>query len=81
MEELMRTNDLVMISLVESILKELGIAYFIADQSISALDGSIGILPRRILVDAEAIAHARRMLVEAGLDKELAQPARGILPW
>jgi hypothetical protein len=37
----------------------------------SVLEGSIGILPRRILVPDEHLAHARRLLQDAGLGHEL----------
>ena len=61
MKELIRTNDAVIISFVESLLRDAGIGCFVADQNMSVLDGSIGILPRRIMVDADEIdagAHA-----------------------
>ncbi len=75
MEELMRTNDLVMISLVESLLREEGIVYFVADAHMSTLEGSLGFLPRRILVEGERLRAARHLLQEAGLAGHL--PAHG----
>jgi hypothetical protein len=69
--ELLRTNDLVLISRVEAILAESGIAVFLADQHMSALEGSLSFLPRRLLVPAKAEARARRVLKEAGLGPEL----------
>lgn len=71
MIELLRTNDLILISLVQSILAEAKIACFVADQHMSALEGSLGFLPRRLLVDREEAPRARRLLVEAGLAQEL----------
>ena len=71
MVELLRTNDLVLISLIEVILSSEGIAHFIADQHMSVLEGSLGFLPRRVMVDAERAAQARRVLGEAGLTEEL----------
>ncbi|MCB1508524.1 MAG: DUF2007 domain-containing protein [Hyphomicrobiaceae bacterium] len=67
MEELLKTNDPVLITAVEAYLKGEGIACFIADTHMSILDGSIGILPRRILVDHDDIDRARRIIKEAGL--------------
>ena len=55
MKELVRTNDAVIISFVEALMRDAGIAYFVADQNMSVLDGSLGILPRRIMVDADEI--------------------------
>ncbi|TIT58940.1 MAG: DUF2007 domain-containing protein, partial [Mesorhizobium sp.] len=53
MIELIRTNDAVIISFVESLMRDAGIGCFVADQNMSVLDGSLGILPRRIMVDAD----------------------------
>ncbi len=72
MIELMRTNDLVLISVIESILKEEGVIYFVADQHTSAVEGSLGFLPRRIMVDAAEAERVRRIMREAGFGKDLA---------
>jgi hypothetical protein len=69
--EILRTNDLVLITVIESILKAERIAYFVADQHMAAVEGSLGFLPRRILVDAREEGRARRLIAEAGLGKEL----------
>lgn len=71
MEELMRTNNAVSISFAQSLLQEAGIAHFVADTHMSILDGSIGILPRRVMVEADALDRARELLRQAGLGKEL----------
>jgi hypothetical protein len=71
MVEILRTNDLVLISFVESILKAERVAYFIADQNMAAAEGSLGFLPRRILVDAREEMRARQAITEAGLAGEL----------
>ena len=71
MVEILRTNDLVLISFIESILKAERVAYFVADQNMAAAEGLLGFLPRRILVDSEEEGRARRLIVEAGLGKEL----------
>jgi len=69
--EILRTNDLVLITVIGSILKAERVAYFIADQNMAAVEGSLGFLPRRILVDSEEKERARRLIAEAGLGKEL----------
>ena len=71
MVEILRTNDLVLISVIESILTAERIAYFVADQNMAAVEGSLGFLPRRILVDAREAERARRVISEAGLAGEL----------
>jgi len=69
--EILRTNDLVLISVIESILKSERIRFFVADQHMAAVEGSLGFLPRRILVGSEDEARARRIIAEAGLAREL----------
>jgi hypothetical protein len=71
MKELIRTNDAVVISFAESLLKDAGIGCFVADQNMSVLDGSIGVLPRRVLVIDEDADAARRILVDAGIASEM----------
>jgi hypothetical protein len=70
-KELVRTNDAVLISAIEALLKGANIQHMILDQNMSVLDGSLGILPRRILVEADDVAAARRVLEDAGLGHEL----------
>jgi hypothetical protein len=69
--EIVRTNDLVVISLIETLLNEAGLSFFIADQHMSSVEGSLGFLPRRVMVDADEAAQARRVLRDAGLGLEL----------
>lgn len=71
MEELIRTNDMVLISYIEALLDEAGIAHMVLDTYMSILEGSLGVLPRRVLVDSSRIAQARRLLQAAGLGGEL----------
>jgi hypothetical protein len=71
MEELIRTNDLVLISYVETLLRDAGIAHLVLDTHMSVLEGSLGIIPRRILVEADSVRQARRLVAEAGLAHEL----------
>ncbi|MEM1365673.1 MAG: DUF2007 domain-containing protein [Pseudomonadota bacterium] len=76
MEELVRTNDLVMISVIESLFKEAEIIYMVADQNMSVLEGSIGLLPRRILVVETHKNQAISLLRNAGLGEELRMDVR-----
>ena len=71
MRELVRTNDAVLISAIEALLKAARIHHIVVDQNMSVLEGSIGVFPRRILVDADEAAAARRLLTEAGYGHEL----------
>ena len=71
MREIVRTNDPVLISAIEALLQGAGIAHMVLDQNMSVLDGSIGMLPRRIVVDNDDVMRARRLLTDAGLGHEL----------
>ncbi|MEX0851773.1 MAG: DUF2007 domain-containing protein [Bauldia sp.] len=74
MEELLRTNDLVLISFVEAVLREAGIKALVVDQNMSVIEGSLGILPRRVLVQEADSTRARRLLDDAGVGGELSRP-------
>ena len=76
MRELVRTNNVVLISAIEALLKGAAIAHLVVDQNMSVMEGSIGIFPRRILVDEDEIETARRLLEDAGLAKELRPHSR-----
>lgn len=71
MVELIRTNDAVIISFAQSLLRDAGIDSLVADQNMSVLDGSLGILPRRILVASDDAEAARRLLADAGIGHEM----------
>ena len=71
MIELFRSNDPVVLSFAEALLKDAGIEHATVDQHMSVMEGSLGILPRRMLVPREDHESARRILVEAGLEREL----------
>ncbi len=68
MKELLRSNDPVLLSYIEALLKDAGVGHMVADANMSIVEGSIGILPRRVLVDQDQWSRARRILSEAGLD-------------
>ena len=76
MRELVRTNDAVLISAIEALLKSAQIAHLVVDQNMSVLEGSIGIFPKRVLVGEDEFAAARRLLAEAGLGGELRPDVR-----
>ena len=68
-----RTNNPATISFAEAILKEAGIGYFVADTHSSIIEGSIGVIPRRIMVLEDDEYAARRALTLSGLEDELCQ--------
>lgn len=67
MEELLKTNDPTVISFATALLSAEGIEAFVFDVHMSILDGSIGILPRRIMVAREDAFLARSILRENGI--------------
>ena len=71
MIELMRTNDAVLISFVEALLRDAVLSCFVADENMSVIEGSLGILPRRVMVSEDDLDAARNLLEEAGIAGEL----------
>lgn len=71
LREIVRTNDAVLISAIEALFAGAHIPYLVLDQNMSVLEGSIGMLPRRILVDDASEQEARQLLTDAGLGREL----------
>jgi Putative prokaryotic signal transducing protein len=71
MRELVRTNDAVTISAIEALLKGAHIHHMLVDTNISVLEGSIGIFPRRILVEENELDAARALLEDAGFGNEI----------
>ena len=76
MRELVRTNDAVLVSAIQALLDGARIPHVLLDQNMSVLEGSIGILPRRLLVADDYVRQARRLLEEAGLGHELRPDGR-----
>ena len=70
MEELLRSNDPVWLSYVRHVLAEEGIAFLQLDEHMSALEGSVGAIPRRIMVLREDLPRARLSLGNAALTRK-----------
>jgi hypothetical protein len=66
MKELLRTTDPVRLSWLAALLADAGIEAVILDHHTSILEGSIGAIPRRLMVDADDHDRARRLLEDAG---------------
>jgi len=71
MKELLRSNDQVLLSFVSSLLDEADIAFIVLDTNMSVMEGSIGILPRRVLVEEDRLDQARRLLTDAGVGDDI----------
>ncbi len=74
--ELVRTNNAVLVSAIGALLDGAQIPHVVLDQNMSVMEGSLGILPRRVLVADEDMEAARRLLTEAGLAHELRPDVR-----
>jgi hypothetical protein len=70
-KELLRTNDLVLVSFVRALLDDAEIPYAVLDSHMSVVEGSLGVLPRRILVSEARLALARRVMSDNGLEHEI----------
>jgi Putative prokaryotic signal transducing protein len=66
MKELLRTNDIVKLSWLEALLTDAGIESLVLDLHTSVLEGSIGILPRRLMVSEDDYLRARLLMRDAG---------------
>ena len=71
MVEIVRTNDLVVIGFLQSLLENANIPVLVADMHMSALEAMNGIFPRRLLVPDDHASEARRLIREAGYGSEL----------
>ena len=63
MEELLGTTDTTVTAYVRAILLDASIEPFEFDVNMSVLEGSIGILPRRIMVRSDELDAARNLLM------------------
>lgn len=68
MKELLRTNDPTVIACATALLEGEGITPFVMDVHMSVLEGSIGILPRRMMVADRDLMEARKVLTDNGIE-------------
>ncbi len=66
MKELLRTNNPVRLSWVQALLNDFGIDSLVLDHHTSLIEGSIGAIPRRLMVSDRDVVRARALLAEAG---------------
>lgn len=74
MREILRTNDIVLLSAIAALLDSAGIGHLVLDQHMSVMEGSIGLLPRRLLVEEDREGEARALLDGAGFGAALVAP-------
>ncbi len=66
MQEVAKSNDPVRLSFLTVLLRDAGIETVLLDQHASVMDGSIGAVPRRLMVADVDYSRARRVLQDAG---------------
>jgi hypothetical protein len=69
MRELLRTNDPTVMAFATALLRGEGIDCFPLDHNMSVLEGSIGILPRRLMVRVADLDNALVVLEDNGIDR------------
>lgn len=70
---LLKTNDPVLLNYAEVLLRDAGIEAVVFDAEASIMDGSMGMLPRRLMVDDEDEERARSILRD-GLGEAKLEP-------
>ena len=68
MKEILRTNDPTVIAFSTALLRAEDIDCFVLDVHMSVLEGSIGIMPRRLMVDQSDLFRARSILSDNDID-------------
>ena len=67
MIELLRSNDAVILSFAEALLRDAGIKCAVLDRHMSILEGFVDALNQRLMVRVEDETHARALIAEAGI--------------
>ena len=76
MIELFRSNDPIELSWAQSVLADEGILSHIFDYHASIIEGSIGALPRRLMVDGQEESRAKYILDIARRDLDAHNAAK-----
>jgi len=71
MKPIIKTTNPVTLNFAEAVLKDAGIECFVMDTHVSVLEGSIGAIPRRMMVIDDDHSAAVRALELAGLGKDI----------
>jgi Putative prokaryotic signal transducing protein len=71
MVELLRSNDPVLLSFADAVLRDADVPHQVVDQDLGRIEGSIGAIQARVLVAADRLEDARRVLTDAGLADQL----------
>lgn len=75
MRELVRSNNPVLIDFIVVLLRDAGVTAHVVDTHTSAVEGSIGVLPQRVIVAPDELAQATRVMREADLSQWISSDA------
>jgi hypothetical protein len=73
MRDLVTSNDPVLLNYVEVLLEDAGIGVAVFDGNMSAVQGTLGAVQKRLAVPEESWDQARRLLDDAGLGQWIVQ--------
>ena len=71
MKPVLKTVNPATLNFAQAVLKEADIQHFVMDQNVSLLEGSIGIIPRRLMVIDDDHAAAISALELAGMGDDV----------
>lgn len=71
MKIVLKTTNPATLHFAQAVLRDAEIPAFVMDQHMSAMEGSIGIIPRRIMVVSDDADDAREALAAAGLGEDI----------
>jgi len=74
MTPILKTVNMATLNYAQAILKEADIPFFTMDENVSIIEGSIGIIPRRLMVLDDDFEDAVAAFKLAGLSNEIHQP-------
>jgi hypothetical protein len=73
MRAILKTNNPVQLNFAEAFLKDAGITSYVFDAQMSMTEGSVGVLPRRLMVADDDFAQAQSVLRE-GVPDAIVEP-------
>ena len=70
MQILIRSNDIIYLTWVKSILSHNNIEFFVLDESMASTEGNISAIPVRILVDGDDLKKAKYLISQTEIDNK-----------
>tara|TARA_X000000950_G_C13450364_1_gene471655 strand:- start:297 stop:512 length:216 start_codon:yes stop_codon:yes gene_type:complete len=70
MQILIRSNDIIYLTWVKSILSHNNIEFFVLDESMASTEGNISAIPVRILVNDDDLKKAKYLISQTEIDNK-----------